>query len=1054
MLQWIIGSSAKFRLLVLAFAAALLAFGIARLPSATLEALPDFGPVRVEVQTEALGLSPEEAENLITNPMEQEFFTGIPWLHKIRSKSAPGLSAVEMIFEPGTNDVRARQVVQERLTMVPALPAVSKPPYVIQPSATSSRLMLIAMSSKDLSLVDVSTLARWKIRQRLLSVPGVSSISIWGLRDRQLQVLIDPHRLRLNGVNVDDVIRTTANAMWSSPLTYVEASTPGTGGFIDTAHQRISINHTQPIKTAKELARVTIESDKPKAISLGDVADVVEGHQSLIGDAVVQGGAGLVMVVERSPGASIAKTTRAVEEALDAMRPGLQGIQIDTSAYRATSFVDAARSNLARSFGIGLILLVIVIGAFMFSWRAALISLVAIALSLTAAWLVLTAYGLMLNLMIIAGLVLAVAVVVDDAIICVDNIRQRLAQRPASESRPSAFDIIIAAAVEVSGPLATALAIVIVSVAPLLVLGEGNGDFVKPLALTYALVVLVSMLVALTVTPALAVALLSGSKPGGESPFARALTNGYANLIHSVVQRPLWVLAATAIIIVGGAAVLPRFMVADVVPELKDRDLVVRMNAIPGTSLPAMTRIATAAVAQMRSIPGVRSASAHIGRASNSDLVTNVDTADLWVSMTTDADYEKTFAAIQQAAQANRSVTAQVSAYPNLRVREVTAGPVNELIVRVYGRDYKVLQAKAEAVAQSVAEVPGVGPPRVIPPIVEPTIEIEVNVDKASANGVKPGDVRRAAATMVSSITAGNLFEEQKIFDVVVWGQPSKRGNLTSVQDLLVDTPKDTQVRVGDVADVRIRPNPSVIKHDAVSRYIDVVVPVRNDSLTSVTAAVEERMKKIGFPSEHHVEVMGEAAERQSLRRDLLFYGLGALVALFFFLQACFESWRLAALLFVLLLLPLAGAALGAATQGAGTSVLSLMGLLAVLAVTLRGAMLLIDRFRRLERDEGRILGLELVAQGARERFGAVLMSTSASLVTLLPLLVYGSMAGLEIVKPMAAVVIGGLLAAALLNLFVLPALYLRWARPLQTSVTSGLAENPASYAQPAQSQV
>ena len=215
MLQWIIGSSAKFRLLVLALAATLLATGIARLPNTTVEALPDFGPVRVEIQTEALGLSPEESENLITNPMEQEFFTGIPWLHKIRSNSAAGLSSVEMIFEPGTNDIRARQVVQERLTMVPALPAVSKPPYVIQPSATTGRLMLIGMSSKEMSLVDMSTLARWKVRQRLLSVTGVSSVSIWGLRDRQLQVLIDPHRLRLSGVNVDDVIKTAANSMWS-----------------------------------------------------------------------------------------------------------------------------------------------------------------------------------------------------------------------------------------------------------------------------------------------------------------------------------------------------------------------------------------------------------------------------------------------------------------------------------------------------------------------------------------------------------------------------------------------------------------------------------------------------------------------------------------------------------------------------------------------------------------------------------------------------------------------------------------------------------------------
>ena len=1042
MLQWIIGSSAKFRLLVLAFAATLLAAGIARLPDTRVEALPDFGPVRVEIQTEALGLSPEEAENLITNPMEQEFFTGIPWLHKIRSTSSPGLSSVEMIFEPGANDIRARQVVQERLTMVPALPAVSKPPYVIQPSATTGRLMLIGMSSKELSLVDVSTLARWKVRQRLLSVPGVSSVSIWGLRDRQLQVLIDPHRLRISGVNVDDVIKTAANSMWSSPLTYVEASTPGTGGFIDTAHQRISINHTQPIKTAKELARVTIEGDQPKPVLLGEVAEIVEGHQLMIGDALVDGRAGLMMVVERSPQTSISQVTRDVEQALDAMRPGLKGIQFDTTVFRATSYVEAARANLAGSLGIGLVLLVLMIGAFMYSWRAALVSVVSVLVSLTGAWIVLSFYGVMLNLMIVAGLILAVAVVVDDAIVSVDNVRRRMAQSLASGAGHSGLDTVVAAAMEVSGPLVTSMVIVAASVAPLMVLGVGSGDFIKPLALTYALAVLVSMLVALTITPALAIVLLSGpSQSRGDSPLARRLADGYRNLLQGAVQKPIFAVAAAAVVLVGGLATLPRLGGSDVVPALKDRDILVRMKAAPGTSLPAMTRIATKASADVRAIPGVRSVGAHVGRASNSDLVTNVDSADLWVGIKPDADYSQTFSAIEAAVLANPSVTAEVSTYPNLRVREVnSAGASDDLVVRVYGRDYKILQTKAELVAKTVAEVPGVMTPRVALPIVEPSIEIEVNVDKASAKGVKPGDVRRAAATMVSSITAGNLFEEQKIFDVVVWGMADKRGNLSNVQDILVDSPSGGhQVRLGDVADVRIRPNPSVIKHDAVSRYIDVTAQVRGASLNSVTQAVEARMKQISFPSEHHVEVLSEATERQTVQRDLLLYGVAALVALFFLLQARFGSWRLAALLFVLLLVPLAGAAIGAATQGRAATVLSLMGALAVLAVAVRGGMLLIERCQRLEHEEGQPFGPELVAKGAQDRFDPVVLSTLASAVALLPLLVYGSVAGLEIVKPLAAIVIGGLLAGALLNLFVLPALYLRFARPMQAGEPAAL---------------
>jgi Cu/Ag efflux pump CusA len=527
---------------------------------------------------------------------------------------------------------------------------VSKPPFVIQPVATTGRLMMIGLSSKELSLIDLSVLARWKIRQRLLAVPGVGNVSIWGLRDRQLQVLVDHQRMRRRGVTVDDVIRTAANAMWSSPLTYVEASTPGTGGFIDTAHQRISVNHTQPIKTAKDLAQVTVQGDQRRPRTLGEVADIVEMHQPLIGDAIVQGGPGLMLVVERFPGASVSKTTREVERALDAMRPGLSGVQIDTTVFRSVSFVEAARDNLVGSLSIGLVLLVLAIGALLYNWRTALISVATIALSLSAAWLVLSAFGTMLNMMIVAGLVMALAVIVDDSIVDVDNCRRRLRERRAAGGSASAIDTIVVASLEMRGPMLTALTLVIVSVVPVLVLGEVSGAFLRPLALTYALAVLVSTVVALTITPALAAALLSReSLQHAESPIARWLEHEYASLLRAGVHRPAWMLGAAAVVILGGLVALSQFGTPSLAPALKDRDIVVRLKSAPGMSLPAMTRVTAAAGKELASIPGVRNVGAHIGRASNSDLVTGVDSADLWVSIDDSADYDATVAAINAA---------------------------------------------------------------------------------------------------------------------------------------------------------------------------------------------------------------------------------------------------------------------------------------------------------------------------------------------------------------------------------------------------------------------
>jgi Cu/Ag efflux pump CusA len=652
---------------------------------------------------------------------------------------------------------------------------------------------------------------------------------------------------------------------------------------------------------------------------------------------------------------------------------------------------------------------------------------------------VLSAWGATLNMMIVAGLVMALAVIVDDGIVDINNIRRRLQQRRAEGGSASVIDTIVAASLEMRGPILTAFSIVIVSVVPVLVLGEVSGDFVKPLALSYALAVLVSMLVALTLTPALAVALLSrGTARDAESPLADRLGRGYLALLGAVVQRPVWMAAAAAVVALGGLGVLAQLGSPSLAPALQDRHLLVRWEGLPGASLSKMSRIAAAASKELRSIPGVRNVGGNIGRASASDKVASVDTADLWVSIDPAADYAATVGAVKRLlAEGYPGLRTTVTTYPDMRIREVTAGTEHDLVVRVYGRDYKVLREKAEELAKSISGVAGVVDPQVKLPALEPTVEVEVDVPKAAANGMKPGDIRRAAATMVSGITAGTMFEEQKIFDVVVWGKPDKRDSLTSIRELLIDTPGG-QVRLEDLADVRIRPNPSVIKHDAVSRYMDVTAQVRGRSLDAVTGDVKARIKGMTFPAEHHVEVLGEAAERRTTQRYLLTYAIAALVAVFFLLQARFSSWRLAALLFALLPVPLAGAALAASLLPGIPSVLSLMGGLTVLAVAVRGGILLIARYRRLEQEEGEAFGPDLVLRGSRQRFGAIMLSTLAAAVTLVPLLVYGAVSGLEIVAPLAAVVLGGLLAAALLNLFVLPALYLRFgvgARPEASGV-------------------
>jgi multidrug efflux pump subunit AcrB len=395
----------KLRIVIAVLAVFLLVLGFEQYDDIPVDILPEFSRPYVEIQTEALGLSAQEVEAMITTPMEADMLNGTTWVEEIRSVSLPGLSSIVLIFEKGTDIMRARQVVQERLTEVFALPNVSKPPVMINPLSSDSRTMTIGLSSDKLSLIEMSVLARWTIVPRLMGLPGVANVSLWGERKRQLQVQVEPERLRDEGITLRQVIKTTGNSLWASPLSFLEASTPGTGGWIDTPNQRLGIRHILPIRTAEDLSRVPVEGTLSSR--LGDVATVVEDHQPLIGDAIVNGRPSLMLIVEKFPWANTLDVTEEVDIALNAMSPGLSGIEIDSSLFRPATFLDQMMENLSYALVISAVFMILAFLAFFFNWRTALISTVSVLVSLVAAGTVLYVRGTDINMMIIAGLLLA-----------------------------------------------------------------------------------------------------------------------------------------------------------------------------------------------------------------------------------------------------------------------------------------------------------------------------------------------------------------------------------------------------------------------------------------------------------------------------------------------------------------------------------------------------------------------------------------------------------------------------------------------------------------------
>jgi CzcA family heavy metal efflux pump len=1035
----------KFRVLVVGVAVVVLGLGLAQLPNAPVDEFPEFARPQVQVQAEALGLSAAEVEQLITVPLEQDLLNGIPWLEQIRSESVPGLSAIDMIFKPGTDVLKARQMVQEHLTQAHALPQVGTPPVMIQPVSSTSRVLMIELAAKDLSMIDLSILARWKIKPRLMGLAGVANVAIWGQQDRQLQVLVDPARLRKYGVTLSQVITTTGNALWVSPLTFVEASTPGTGGFIDTSTQRFAVQHVLPITTAKGLAAVSVEDTAGQRLSLGQVASVVEDHQPLIGSAVLDNGPGLTLVIQKFPEANTRAVTKAVEDALDEMRPGLSGISIDTTVYRPATFLQAALDNLARWALLGLILVVVLLGALLFSWRVALISLAAISLSLVTAAYVLFLRGATFNVMILAGLTVALGVIIDDAVVDVDAIRQRLRENRASPGSKSNAAVVAEATRTVRAPLVYATLIVLLIPLPALALGGVAGSFAKPLVLSYLLAVAASMLVALTLTPALAIVLLGrGAVERRVSPLVGWLQRGFDRAGPQYIRQPRWAYGTVAILIAAGGAVLPQLGGRSLLPSLQDRDLLIHLQAAPATSLPEMSRITAAASRELSSLDGVRRVGAHVGRALMADQTINVNSGELWVSLADSADYARTVASVKSVIRSYPGLRSDVVTYPDDRVRAERAGTNDDLVVRVYGDDLTLLAAKAEEVRTLLSKVKGVLEPKVETQPAEPTVEVQVNLAAAHRYGITPGDVRRATATFFAGLPVGSMYEEQKIFDVVVWGEPTVRRTPANVGDLMIDAPDGGQVRLGEVASVRIVPSPTVIKHDNVMRRIEITANVGGRSRSSVIQDVKSRVQALAMPLEYHAEVVDGAAQRTDQRWRVAGVAVAVAVGIFLLLQAAFNSWRLASLLFLTLPLAGVGGVLAAFFVGGIRSIGALVGLLAVLGIAVRNSILLLRSYQRCEHEDGEAFGPGLIVRATRERVGPIVVTALTTAIGLLPLLIWGSTAGTEVVYPLAVVVLGGLITSTLLTLFVLPALYLRLFGPARQH-PSNTQPSPAS---------
>jgi CzcA family heavy metal efflux pump len=1012
--SWLVSTSLKLRVVVLALCALLMVFGYQSIHTAPLDVFPEFAPPKVEVQTEAPGLSTEEVESLVTMPLENAL-NGTPGMMTIRSKSVLGLSSIVLYFREGTDLHRVRQHVQERVAAeAPRLPTVARPPVILHPLSSLSRVLKIGIWSRTLSQRDLTELAMWTIRPKLMAVPGVANVAVWGQRDKQFQVLVDPDRLQAYNVTLDQVIKASADA------TALEA-----GGFVDTPNQRLAVRQLSPILSPEDLARTVVDYRAGAPLRISDVAEVQFGSPPPIGDAIINDVPGLLLIVEKQPEGNTLTVTRRVEQALAALRPGLKDVEIDSTIFRPATFVERALHNLTHAMLVGCGLVVVILALFLFDWRTALISLTAIPLSLVAAIVVLTSCGITINTMVLAGLVIALGEVVDDAIIDVENIVRRLRLNRAAGSPQSAFEVVLAASLEVRSAVVYASLIVTLVFLPVFYLEGVAGSFFRPLALAYILAILASLVVALVVTPAMSFIMLTGERQAREeSPLARLLRRGYAALLPALVQSPRAVLvmlgAIAALTLVAASRLGQEFL-----PDFQETDFLMHFLERPGASIESMDRMTVRASRELRAIPGVRNFGSHIGRAEVADEVVGPNFTELWISIDPEADYRATLHKIQEAMQGYPGMYCDVQTYLKERSKEVLTGTSASIVVRLFGPDMDGLRAKGHEVEAAMAEVAGVVNLKLEPQVLVPQVQVQMRSEAAERFGLTAGHIRRATTTLLKGTRVGEIYEGQKRYGVVVWGGPELRTDITALQSLLLGTPSGAQVRLSDVADVAIVPAPNEIKREAASRRLDITCNVAGRPLGEVAAEIETKVRALPFEREYHPEFLGEFAAQQQSSRRLYFYAALSLLGIMLLLYVDFQSWRLTGIVMLTITFALTGGVFGVLLTGGVVSLGSLVGFVTVLGIAARNGIMLVSHYRHLEVVEGERFGLALVLRGSEERLAPILMTALATGLALLPLVISGARPGNEIEYPLAIVILGGLVTSTLLNLALVPALYL-----------------------------
>lgn len=1031
MMQAIVRFSIRYTGVIIGLASLLVVYGLYSLTRSNLDVFPEFSPTQLVIQTESPGLSAELVETLVSQPIENAI-AGTVGIESMRSQSIPGLSVITIIFHEGTDIYRNRQVVAERLAMTINQLPTGITPNITPLTSSASTVLGVGLTSQTRSLLDLRTLVDWTIRPHLLAVEGVADVNVFGGKVRQFQVQVDPEKLIRYNVSLQQVMEAVKKA------TGVRGA-----GFIENNNQRVVINTEGQTLNPRQLAQATLIHKDGLTIRLGDIGNVVEGAAPSISAAAIDGQPGVYLSIQGQLGANTHGVTLALEKALQEIEPTLEkeGVTLHSGLFRPANFIETAIKGVRTDILIGSVLVITILFLFLFNVRTAFISATAIPLSLLSAIVVLDYFGMGLNIMVLGGLAIALGEVVDDAIIDTENIFRRLRENRTLPNPLPVYQVVFNASMEVRNSVVYATFIVVLVFMPLLTLSGVGGKLFAPLGVAYIAAILASLVVALTLTPALCYMMLGHAKLDSEdSPLIRSIKQGYVKLLRRIENQYKLVIGVTLIAISLGLGILPLFK-NQFIPSLYEGHYIMHMTAVPGTSEQESLRLGKKVIEAISEIKGVRSVAQWVGRAQNGADTFGTHYSEFEIEIGTLSGQEQTriLEEIRERISGideNGEITAgfpgvnfAINTFLTERIEETISGYAAAMVINVYGRDLDSLDRDAQAIAGVLASVPGATDVLLQSPPGTPQLVVRLRHDRLQQWGLHAADVLDNIRAAYEGVPITQVYQDNRVTGVSVILNPEAHG-VRRVGKLPLINNEGRIIRLSEVASISQENGRSKILHEGARRIQTITANANERDVESFANEVKERIaREVRLSPGNYLAFTGEAEAQAQAREDLIVHSLLAGVGIFLMLYVAFGRLRNLLLTFANLPFALIGGVIAALFTGGWISLGSLVGFVTLFGITLRNSIMLVSHYQHLVDEEGMTWGLETAIRGASERLPSILMTALVTALGLLPLAAGSGQPGREIEGPMATIIVGGLVTSTILNLLIMPTIMLHFGR-------------------------